>query len=433
MIFNDDDDFGGSDTASLLMSKEELEEETNCYIKDPDNAANLISIILEDNNKSRTIDSIRDDIKEIFRKFGNICIKDEIESYEKFISIIRKLYELNKYQQISDKSVIGVGGHFSAGKSRFISSIIGCAGLLPENGNPTTSIPTYIIKGTIDHYSANNVFGSSCELTAEQMHSISHEFYNKWNFGFAAFLENIVVSSRKWQLPDNVAILDTPGTEKADNKSEESLSDSEKAKEQLKAADHIIWLMDIDNGELKSEDIKFIGELKRSKPILIVINKADAKDEYIQKQIMEQVKRTVSAEGIKCYGISVYSSMENKEYMYCTFGGVTCGKDETLISNYIKQASRSASYSSIMSELEETERTLLSNIIYNYNTTFDADSIRDLINVSSQVMDIRSLALLYRSVNAETFSRQLLDHNISAAFDELNKEVEKLLEEMKNV
>lgn len=432
MLFEEDDELEGVSSESLIMSEEELGEEYG-YINDPDKAAHLISTLLSDNShlNEKTINSIKKDIKRIFGKFGNICIKDEIAAYEEFIHIIEKLNELNKYRQICDKSVVGVGGHYSAGKSRFISSIIGYEGLLPVDTKPTTSIPTYIIKGKQDRYIANNSLGSSCELTAEQMRSISHEFFKKWKIGFAAFLENIVVSSRKWTIPDNIAILDTPGTEKPDNKTEYSLSDSSKAMEQLVTADHLIWLVDIENGELKTTDTEFIKRLNLCNPILIVINKADKKTKD-QRSIMEKIKQTVLTQKINCYGIAVYSSMDNKEYMHCTFGDITCSKDETLIAKYINTASLSASSSTIMTELEKTERALLSSIYY-YDNVFNADVIREMINNSSQVMNIKSLALLYRLINAENYSRSMLDHSISSDFDKLNKKVKHLLEEMDNV
>lgn len=137
-----------------------------------------------------------------------------------------KLKEIRRYTILEGKTIIGIGGHFSAGKSKFIKSITGIDDLLPEDTNPSTSIPTYIVKGENNKCEGINIFGSSAKLSKEQVKAISHEFHTKYGVGFAAFLENLVLTCSKWELPENIALIDTPSIAKADEKQNENLSDT---------------------------------------------------------------------------------------------------------------------------------------------------------------------------------------------------------------
>ena len=107
----------------------------------------------------RSIEDIKKYIRRIFSLFSDIAINEETEYYSGFIKAADKLKEIRRYTILEDKTIIGIGGHFSAGKSKFIKSIAGIGDLLPEATTPSTSIPTYIIKGKSDKYTGTNIFG----------------------------------------------------------------------------------------------------------------------------------------------------------------------------------------------------------------------------------------------------------------------------------
>ncbi|GAA7594660.1 hypothetical protein JP0033_11330 [Helicobacter pylori] len=72
---------------------------------------------------------------------------------EKEIALLRlqeiekKLQLVASYPSLFQKSMVAVGGGFSAGKSSFLNHLLGLKLKLPENSTPTTAIPTYCLKG----------------------------------------------------------------------------------------------------------------------------------------------------------------------------------------------------------------------------------------------------------------------------------------------
>ncbi len=61
--------------------------------------------------------------------------------------IKKELQLVASYPSLFQKSMVAVGGGFSAGKSTFLNQLLGLKLKLPEDINPTTAIPTYCLKG----------------------------------------------------------------------------------------------------------------------------------------------------------------------------------------------------------------------------------------------------------------------------------------------
>ncbi len=405
--------------------EEEIEEKS--FISDSSDAVGIISTVLAKSPQKKLdkIEDIKKYIRRIFSLFSDIAINEETEYYSGFIKAADKLKEIRRYTILEDKTIIGIGGHFSAGKSKFIKSIAGIGDLLPEATTPSTSIPTYIIKGKSDKYTGTNIFGMSANLREEQVKAISHEFYENYKVGFAAFLENLILTCHKWSLPENIALIDTPGIGKADNKQNENFSDKEKAIQQLNVADHIIWLMEIHDGVLKDDDIDFLQRLNPQKPILIVINKADTKPLSIITEVLDIVENTVIDHGINCYGISAYSSLEKKEFDKRIINGEEC---DALIEGFIESCSDSNRTVSIMDEFKQLENDFMQEID-NYSAFADKNEIVNMINASVQVMDIMSLAMILKDINSERSAREHLRLVCKSMFKVLNKKIKNIVKE----
>lgn len=427
MIF---DNVNEEDMEDLTYHEEKSEEKTEekPFISDSSNAVGIISTVLSKNPKKELdkVDEIKQYICRIFSLFSDVAINQETELYSYFMSVADKLKEVRRYTMLEGKIIIGIGGHFSAGKSKFIKSITGIEDLLPEAQSPSTSIPTYIIKGDSDERIGINIFGSSAKLSEKQVKAISHEFHTRYKVGFSAFLENLILTSHKWELPEKIALIDTPGIAKPDDKQNQSLSDTQKAINQLNVANYIIWLIDIDNGVLKNEDIEFLRNLDPENPILIVVNKADKKNKSEITEILDVVEKTVNDRNISCYGISAYSSDKKKEYDKRIIYGNEC--KGRLIDNFIKDCSASTGSDSIMEEFELLEDIFISEID-NFTAFADKDKIINMINSSVNVMDIMSLALILRDVNSESLMREYLKEICKAMFKELNKKIKNILKE----
>lgn len=405
---------------------EEVEEKS--FISDPSNAVGIISAVLAKSPQKELnkIEDIKQYIRRIFSLFSDIAINEETEYYSGFIKAADKLKEIRRHTRLEGKTIIGIGGHFSAGKSKFIKSIADIDDLLPEATTPSTSIPTYIIKGGSDKYTGTNIFGKSVKLTQEQVKAISHEFHDTYKVGFAAFLENLILTCREWSLPENIALIDTPGIGKADNKQNENISDTGKAIQQLSVAEHFIWLIDIDNGVLKDDDINFLRQLNPHKPVLIVVNKADKKELSVISEILDIIKKTVEDHQINCYGISAYSSRLKKEYEHRIIEGEEC---DVIIDDFIKNCSDSNNAVSIMDEFKQLEKEFMREID-NFSAFADKDTIINMINSSVQVMDIMSLAMILRDINSESSIREHLKSVCKAMFKVLNRKIKNILKEV---
>lgn len=292
--------------------------ETNQYISDEEKAIELIADLIRNDPASHTsaLNGIKSNIDRLFALFEDIDAGNGLELYEQFLDLCARLSVQKKVKKLQDKVVISFGGAFSSGKSKFINSISGIEDILPVAQAPITSIPTYIISSATDALRANSIFGYDPKLTAEAMNALTHEFYDTYHIGFSAFVDSIIVESSRFSLPEGIALLDTPGYTKYDQKSNSKavLSDRQQAFEQLRSTDYLMWLVDIENGGLTQEDISFIETLRIKTPILIVFTKADLKLESEVQSIISGAQKTIAKTAINCFGITAYSSNQRKEY-----------------------------------------------------------------------------------------------------------------------
>ena len=310
------------DSQSLFVDNYEPEIE-NIYLANEENALQFISRIIPIKNKVSRDYYLGNKLKGMIEKqflnvISNIEFPNKASLQQKLEILSDKLVEEKRYSILNNRVVIGLGGKFSSGKSKFINSILHAGEeLLPEDQNPTTSIPTYIVQGKVEEINAYTNNGEKVVLDKEALQALTHHFYRKYNIGFSSFIHSLIVTE-----PDmpysNIAFLDTPGYNKADNiediKLKKGESDECKAYEQLRKVDFLIWLMDIENGVIQQNDIEFIKSLNLNTPILIVINKIDKKTDADVEKIVSLVKSTVLASGISLYDVAAYSSLDNKEW-----------------------------------------------------------------------------------------------------------------------
>lgn len=360
-------------------------DEKEKYIDNPDEAIELISSIIDNTsiNQKAAIDTIKSKVNDIFELFTDIALDNELVYYKRMIDLCDRLAEQKKIKKISKKTVIGLGGGFSAGKSKFINSVSGCSSL-PEAQNPTTSIPTYVISSNKDAFTANTIYGSVCTLDDDSMQAMTHKFYDTYQIGFASFVESIIVESKDFKLGKNIALLDTPGYTKfdAESDSQNVRSDKEKAYEQLKKTDRLIWISDI-TSLVKQEDIDFIRDLGISSPILFVLNKADKIPEEQVLQFLEYTRQTLDTAGINYYDITAYSSSTGVEY---------CGKN--IIERFFEEANQEETVNNDIYKLFyntelEIEDALNSSLI---KTSVISDGLYKYIAASEKVLEIKSVS-----------------------------------------
>ena len=330
--------------------EEELEEleEKNCYLDDSDKGISLIkSMLLKETKKGESDKFEKIIFGEIFPILAELEWESELEIYRRLSKINDKLKEQSKISMLEGKKILGVGGKFSAGKSSFINSIT--TANLPEGQRPTTSIATYIVgtghKKNIAVSSNNNIIN----LDANKNVNASRLYFKNYIW---KILKNLVICTTDFTYP-NVAILDTPGYSKSDDDKKNEFSDASMAKEQLKASDYLIWLVDSVQGVITEKDIEFISSLNMSNKILFVFTKADLETpENLNKKLKKAREILKSSFNDKVYNIIAYNSYEGKTVIG---GGV--------LESFLNKINRDkVSANEIENEVNEIQKQVLSYI-----------------------------------------------------------------------
>ncbi|MCR5836997.1 MAG: 50S ribosome-binding GTPase [Lachnospiraceae bacterium] len=401
--------------------------DSNMYIANEDKAVELISELIKNQTNTSIYfqKRIENRINKLFSLFSEVSIENEMIFYERFMDLCSRLSERQKIQKIQDKVVISFGGKVSAGKSKFINTISGIGDKLPVDQKTTTAIPTYIIKATKDMIYANSMYGYSSIISPEALNAMAHEFDNVYGFGFPSFVDSIIIESNDYALSDQIALLDTPGYTKYDEKSDSKMviSDRQKAYDQLSVSDYLIWLIDIDSGAITEDDIQFIESLRIKTPILIVFTKADLKSDKEIKQIIEVAKETVSQTTIECFGVTAYSANLQKEYG----------------NNVIKQflnytVSGSVRNSDIIAEFKHVENDMREAIIKAINQAKStANGLFTYISKSDKILEIRSLAMLWGKANQDGYELDKLLKSYDGLIREINIEISKYFREEESV
>lgn len=397
--------------------------DANMYIADENKAVELISELIRNKKDASTRfqKRIENKINQLFSLFSEVTIENEMILYERFMDLCSRLSERRKIQKLQDKVVVSFGGRVSAGKSKFINTISGIGNKLPVDQKTTTAIPTYIIKSHKDDIHANSVYGYSTEISAEALNAMAHEFDTVYGIGFPSFVDSIIIESKEYVLPEEIALLDTPGYTKydEDNNSKKVISDREKAFEQLSVSDYLIWLIDIDSGAITEDDIQFIESLRIKTPILIVFTKADLKSEKEITEIINVAKDTVSRTSIDCFGITAYSANLKKEY----------GANE--ISKFLNYTlSGDIRQNDIVEEFKHVERDMRDSInraiCQSKNT---AQGLFAYISKTEKIMDIRSLTKLWGKANQDSYMLNSLLKEYDVIIRKINQELDKYVRE----
>lgn len=395
----------------------------NMYIADENKAVELIAELIRNKSDTSTYfqNRIESKINQLFSLFSEVTIEDEMILYERFMNLCSRLSERRKIQKLQDKVVVSFGGRVSAGKSKFINTISGIGEKLPVDQKTTTAIPTYIIKSWKDEIHANSVYGYSTEISTAALNAMAHEFDTVYGIGFPSFVDSIIIESKEYALSEKIALLDTPGYTKYDenNNSKKVMSDREKAFEQLRISDYLVWLIDIDSGAITEDDIQFIESLKIKTPILIVFTKADLKPEKEIAQIIKIAKDTISRTSITCFGITAYSAHLKREY----------GTNE--ISKFLNYTiSRDVRRNNIVGEFKHVEKDMRDSINKAINQSKNrARGLFMYISNSNQIMEVRSLAKLWGKANQEGYILSNLLKRYDVIINKINQEIGEFLRE----
>ena len=208
------------------------------------------------------------------------------------------LHDCIIYGSLKRKNVIGLGGGFSSGKSSFLNTVMGQGEILPENINPSTSVPTYIVNGNENKISGINIFQKNMELDLFSINAISHGFGSFADdiksIELGHILRNLVLTTPFFKYK-NIAFLDTPGYSKPDDVNYSAKTDEMVARQELNTTNYVLWFSPVsESGSLAETDIAFIKSLREDLHISIICSKANRRTveqrEQIRKTILQQIE-----------------------------------------------------------------------------------------------------------------------------------------------
>ena len=236
---------------------------------------------------------VQHDLRELGRQgspddFADICFElaQELERFRAFCA----------FPALAQKFVVAFGGAFSAGKSSLINTLLGRR-LLVTEVDPTTSLPTYLLQGDENTIHAHNQFGHRITLSEEEFLSLTHDETERWGSNISRLLQSAIVSRQDfpWR---NLALIDTPGYTKPDDRHGSARTDEHLARTQLNSAQAIVWVIDARQGAITEADIAFLATLRPDIPRLLVLSRADQKPPEDVAGILAGIRATLEARNL---------------------------------------------------------------------------------------------------------------------------------------
>ncbi|WQX34399.1 dynamin-like GTPase family protein [Helicobacter pylori] len=223
--------------------------------------------------------------------------------------IKKELQLVASYPSLFQKTMVAVGGGFSAGKSTFLNNLLGLKLKLPEGMNPTTAIPTYCLKGKKEVLMGFSQNGGMVELPHL---AFDHQFLDSLGFNLKEIMPFMLLSAPSVPF-EFLCFMDTPGF----NPGNQGYTggDKEASKESLKHAKHILWLISCERGGIESDDLEFLQELyEEGKHVFIVLSRADRRTKSQLEEVAIKIRETLKDNGIEFKGICAYSATRYQEY-----------------------------------------------------------------------------------------------------------------------
>lgn len=307
-------------TTAALAEANVQYDNLNTQHRDLGQKYELVSNLLDaELNKNEEFETFKKIFNEDFMAFANkeSSLADEASAVQALQRLEKKLEEVVAFPDIFTKRSIAIGGGFSSGKSEFINSFINHSDMkLPVGIKPVTAIPSFVVsnprKVSIKGFSNK---GGTVDIELEFYRQLSHDFIDTFPFDLKDIMPYMAVEGPlKEDLFENIYLIDTPGYDSAGSSASE---DRSTATDFLKDRDALIWMIPAKTGTIPKEDLKFIDEMElNGLPFYIVLSKADVPSKNELEEILHDVKQTLDDEGIEYVGISMYSAIHRKEYLY---------------------------------------------------------------------------------------------------------------------
>ncbi|GAA7314136.1 acyl carrier protein [Helicobacter pylori] len=272
----------------------------------------LIARILNAKTNNEGLEEYQQILDNEFLEFasGVDSLKEKEIALLRLQEIQKELQLVASYPSLFQKTIVAVGGGFSAGKSTFLNNLLGLKLKLPEDLDPTTAIPTHCLKGKKEVLMGFSQNGGMVELPNL---AFDHQFLKSLGFNLKEIMPFMLLSAPSVPF-EFLCFIDTPGYNPANQGY--TGGDKEASKESLKHAKHILWLVSCECGDLHKDDLEFLQELyeEEGKQIFIVLSRADMRTKSQLEVVAKQIRGTLKDNGIEFLGICAYSSKRYQEY-----------------------------------------------------------------------------------------------------------------------
>lgn len=292
---------------AVLMEAAQSEEKHKKAIDEHKKVLDILSDRPEKKERTEAFDKMRI----VYNDLINKCIEYDLPSgklFKNFDELLEKIEDAINFPLFYHKNIIALCGQFSSGKTSMINSFLK-DNILPTSIEPTTAINTFVINDEEEGLYIRNCFSGQTKVDND---FVSHTFTKEYDKDVHSMVKYVSLHTQKLKY-ENIALLDTPGyTGQGQDATED---DSNIAMKGIAQADNIIWVVSMENGTIRLNDLDFLEkEELNGKDILIVFNKADVQSEEDIDKIVEESKSLLDSRGIDYKDIVVYSSKYPEDY-----------------------------------------------------------------------------------------------------------------------
>ncbi len=302
--------------------------------------------------------------------------------------IQKELQLVASFPSLFQKTMVAVGGGFSAGKSAFLNNLLNLKLKLPEDISPTTAIPTYCLKGKREVLMGRSQSGGMVELPHL---AFDRAFLKAFGFNLKEIMPFMLLSAPSMPF-EFLCFIDTPGH----NPGNQGYTSEEKeaSKEYLRHAKHILWLINCECGEIQRDDLKYLQELydEEKKQVFIVLSRADSRTKSQLEEIANKIKETLEDHGIEFKGICTHSSTRYQEYREFSEKSPVFNSLEKFL---IKLNKRS-----------EKQKEIL-GVLYDVFSMYERDIKQDASKFKRYQSELRSVGLDFMQKGFDDFSDKI--------------------------
>ncbi|WP_080235005.1 dynamin family protein [Helicobacter pylori] len=324
-----------------------------------------------------------------FLEFANEVdsLKEEAMALLALQEIQKELQLVASFPSLFQKTMVAVGGGFSAGKSTFLNNLLNLKLKLPEDISPTTAIPTYCLKGKREVLMGCSQSGGMVELPHL---AFDHAFLDSLGFNLKEIMPFMLLSAPSMPF-EFLCFIDTPGFNPANQGY--TGGDKEASKEYLRHAQHILWLINCECGEIQSDDLDYLQDLYREdKKVFIVLSRADGHTKSQLEEIANKIKETLEDHGIEFLGICAHSSTRYQEYKEFSEKSPVFNSLEKFLKKLNKRS--------------EKQKEIL-GVLYNVFSMYERDIKRDASQFKRYQSELRSVGLDFMQKGFDDFSDKI--------------------------